>query len=134
MLDHTFSIFQRMIFRLNPEQLLMERGSGWETMLAHGDKLIQELSIIDRDWSTEVIMNNEVQLGFTFYLSLGIEADQITQQWCVQNPELCLLSESDTGTEEEKCDIDTGNGAEAVHLSNIIVFTLTTVSALVFSQ
>ena len=35
----------------------------------------------------------------------GIGADQITQQWCIQNPEKCLLSENETeDTEIEKCD------------------------------
>ena len=63
----------------------------------------------------------------------GIDADQITQQWCVQNPEVCLLSESEEGsTEEDKCDIDAtttttptttdNNGAEAIQFCQSIIF------------
>ena len=36
----------------------------------------------------------------------GIGADQITQQWCIQNPGKCLLSENESDEAEvEKCDI-----------------------------
>ena len=40
----------------------------------------------------------------------GIDADQITQFWCVQNPEACLLSEDPASDNtEEKCS-DNGVG------------------------
>ena len=52
----------------------------------------------------------------------GIDADQITQFWCVQNPEACLLSEDPAAadTTEEKCS-DHGNGVERINLSMIPV-------------
>ena len=52
----------------------------------------------------------------------GIDADQITQFWCVQNPEACLLSEDPAAadTTEEKCS-DNGNGVERVNLSVVSV-------------
>ena len=33
-------------------------------------------------------------------VSRGVRADQITQQWCIQNPGLCLLSQEEERTEE----------------------------------
>ena len=33
----------------------------------------------------------------------GVGADQITQQWCVHNPDSCLAEDTGDGEEEERC-------------------------------
>ena len=115
----------------------MERDCGWEIQLVHGGRLILGLFTIGKGLLEEVHTDTHMKLLKLINLinCSGIDADQITQQWCVQNPEVCLLSESDGGsTEEDKCDIDAttttsptttdNNGAETIQFCQHIIFVL----------
>ena len=63
----------------------------------------------------------------------GIGADQITQQWCIQNPEKCLLSEKETKeTEMEKCDISVPPNGSTVNFISFNFISLLLLLNLMF--
>ena len=53
-------------------------------------------------FSTEKILNIENQWIGCISLCAGVGADQITQQWCVHNPDSCLAADQGDGEEEEE--------------------------------
>ena len=42
------------------------------------------------------------QFEYIIHPTAGVGADQITQQWCVHNPDSCLAADPGHGEEEEE--------------------------------